>query len=287
MPACLFASDLHGRTDRYEKLWRLAAGALPSAIFLGGDLLPHRSLSRPAADAQRSDFVGDYLAPRFARLRAALGSAYPRVFLILGNDDPRSEEEAVVAAGGGGLWDYAHGRRLPFGDHEVYGYACVPPTPLRLKDWDRYDVERAAPHGCLPPEQGIRTAAPPPEEEACLTIQDDLARLTGRNDLARAIMLFHTPPYRSRLDRAALDGMRIGGHPRDVHIGSVAVARLIAGRQPLVTLHGHVHESTRLTGAWRELRGRTWMFQAAHDGPELAVVTFDPAAPAGASRTLV
>jgi len=42
-----------------------------------------------------------------------------------------------------------------------------------------------------------------------------------------------------------------------------------------VTLHGHVHESARLTGAWQDRIGRTVCLSAAHDGPELALVRFD------------
>ena len=44
--------------------------------------------------------------------------------------------------------------------------------------------------------------------------------------------------------------------------------------RPLITLHGHVHESTRLTGSWRQQLGSTLCFSAAHDGPELALVRF-------------
>jgi Icc-related predicted phosphoesterase len=51
--------------------------------------------------------------------------------------------------------------------------------------------------------------------------------------------------------------------------------RFIEARQPLLTLHGHVHESARLTGSWRDRIGRTHLFSAAHDGPELALVRFD------------
>jgi Icc-related predicted phosphoesterase len=101
------------------------------------------------------------------------------------------------------------------------------------------------------------------------------------------VCLFHAPPYDTGLDRAALDGRMVDHAPLDVHVGSVAIRRLIEERQPLVTLHGHIHESARLTGTWREQIGRTHCFSAAHDGPELALVRFDPADPAQATRTLI
>ena len=168
----------------------------------------------------------------------------------------------------------------------MYGYAHVPPTPFRLKDWERYDVSRYVDPGCVPPEEGSLTV---PVDEAELrygTIEQDLVGLAGSDDLERAILLCHGPPYLC-LDRAALDGVKVDHAPLDVHVGSVALRRFIEARQPLVTLHGHVHESARLTGSWRARIGRTHCLSAAHDGEELALVRFDPHAPETAARELV
>ena len=207
--------------------------------------------------------------------------------MILGNDDPRSVEEEFIDHEDEGLWRYIHGRKARFGPYAVYGYSCVPPTPFLLKDWERYDVSRFVDPGCVPPEEGRFSAKVAEEEKGLPTIQDDLAKLAGDDLLEKAIFLFHSPPYQTALDRAALDGRQVDGAPLDVHVGSIAIRRFIEARQPLVTLHGHVHESPRLTGSWRETIGRTLCFSAAHDGPELAVVRFDPAHPDGAIRTLL
>jgi len=75
--------------------------------------------------------------------------------------------------------------------------------------------------------------------------------------------------------------------PLDVSLGSIAVRRFIEARQPLLTLHGHVHESARLSGSWRDRIGRTQCFSAAYDGPELALVRFDPDNLDAASRELI
>jgi Icc-related predicted phosphoesterase len=118
------------------------------------------------------------------------------------------------------------------------------------------------------------------------TIQQDLEGLAGERSLERAIMLFHSPPYQSALDRAALDGRSVDFVPLDVHVGSIAIRRFIQKRQPRITLHGHVHESARMTGEWSTRIGETYAFSAAHDGPELALVRFDPENPATATREL-
>ena len=287
MPDCLFVSDLHGRRGRYDALFAMIRAETPAAVFLGGDLLPHPMDSAWHRRPNDADFLADVLIAGFEALRADLGPRYPRVFLILGNDDARVVEPTLQDADTDGLWDYIHGRRADFGPWAVYGYSCIPPSPFQLKDWERYDVSRFVDPGCVSPEEGSRTAGPDNREIRHTTIAAELAELTGADDLGQAILLAHCPPYGSHLDRAALDGQRVDHVPLDVHIGSIALQRLIAARQPRLTLHGHVHESTRLTGAWRETFGATTSCNAAHDGPELCVIRFDPAAPDAMTRELV
>jgi uncharacterized protein len=285
MTRCLFVSDLHGSATRYAALFEAIRAERPAAVFLGGDLLP--SGLGAAFGAADGDFVRDVLAPGFARVRRDLGSVAPRVFLILGNDDGRAEEEGVIEAAAAGIWDYAHAGRLPFGDWTVFGYAFVPPTPFALKDWERYDVSRHVDPGCTSPEEGWRTVPPREGETRYATILRDLDQLAGAGDLSRAVFLFHAPPHDTRLDRAALDGRTVDHVPLDVHVGSIAIRRFLEARQPLLSLHGHVHESARLTGAWQDRLGRTHCLSAAHDGPELALVRFDLESPGQASRALI
>lgn len=284
MPTCFFVSDLHGHAGRYHALFDTISAERPAAVFFGGDLLPSGVGRRGAPHCD--DFVRDFFERHLTRLREHLGTAYPRMFLILGNDDPRSAAELIDAASANGLCEHIHQRRVSFRDYDVYGYACVPPTPFLLKDWERYDVSRYIDPGCVSPEEGHRTVPVRDNEIRYSTIAQDLDALVGQRDLSAAIMLFHTPPYETKLDRAALDGKLIDHVPLDVHVGSVAVRRLIEQRRPYVTLHGHIHESARLTGNWREVVGETHCFSAAHDDiDELALVRFDPANPATATRS--
>jgi Icc-related predicted phosphoesterase len=284
---CFFVSDLHGHLDRYEKLFHAVLKEGPRAVFLGGDLLPSHLYAMSPALRAFPDFTGDFLAPKFAEMKRAMGRRYPRVFLILGNDDPRSAEPAILAGAGRGLWEYVQNRRSLLSDFPVYGYAYVPPTPFRLKDWERYDVSRYVDPGCIAPEEGAHSVPVPDSESRDATIKADLERLAGRDDLSRAVFLFHSPPYQTNLDRAGLDGQTIDHVPLDVNVGSIAVRRFIETRQPLLTLHGHVHESARITGSWRDRIGRTYAFSAAHDGPELALVRFSPENLDASTRDLV
>lgn len=278
---CVFVSDLHGREKRYEALFEIVGEEGPDAVFMGGDLLP--SGLGLSTDVER--FVRGRLLDPVADLRG--GGVATRFFVILGNDDPRVYEAMLRDADGAGLIDYVHCHAVQFGDLYVAGLSFVPPTPFQLKDWERYDVSRSIDVGCVPLEQGARSVEPPSNEKASATISEIMESLARESPPERTIYLLHSPPYGSSLDRAGLDGMKVDHAPLDVHVGSVAIKRFIESRQPLLTLHGHVHESARITGSWRETFGRTHSFTAAHDGPELAIVRFETADLSNAARELV
>ena len=222
-----------------------------------------------------ADFANDFLAARFAQLRRELKKGYPRVFLILGNDDGRSAESAILAGAGRGLWEYIHNRQARLSKFLVFGYAYVPPTPFRLKDWERYDVSRYVDPGCISPLEGMYSVPVSESDLRFRTIKADLEQLVGQVDLSNAVFLFHSPPYQTNLDRAALDGKKVDHVPLDLNVGSIAIRRFLETYQPLLSLHGHVHESARITGHWKDMIGKTHAFSAAHDGPELALVRIE------------
>jgi Icc-related predicted phosphoesterase len=282
-----FVSDLHGRIARYQKLFSAISREKPEAVFIGGDALPMTWYVHESFDFLHQDFINDFLVKNLLDLRQELGSSYPRIFIILGNDDSRMEEAAVLDAASSGVWEYIHNRKVIFKSYNVFGYAYVPPTPFRLKDWERYDISRYFDAGAISPEEGFRTVHVSEQEIKYATIKDDLEQLTQKEDLAKAIFLFHAPPYQTKLDLSSLGGKMIDHVPLDRHLGSIAVQRFIEARQPLLTLHGHVHESARLSHSWRDRIGRTICFSAAHDGPELALIRFDLGNLDAASRELV
>lgn len=279
---CFFVSDLHGNISRYESLFSSLREDKPSAVFLGGDLFPS------FGSLIDGDFLDDFLVKNFKKLKNDLGEDYPRVFLILGNDDSKSVEgELIHLMEEERIWEYIHGKAVEFGDYTIFGYAYVPPTPFLNKDWERYDVSRFVDPGCVPPEEGFHSIEEPRNILEHATIKKDLERLTDGKDLSKSIFLFHTPPYQTALDRAALDGKMIDHVPLDVHVGSIAVKNFILERQPSITLHGHVHESARITGSWKDQFGKTTSMSAAHDGRELALVRFNIEDPQKAVRDLI
>jgi len=85
-----------------------------------------------------------------------------------------------------------------------------------------------------------------PEEK----LQAKLVEISSRvKDFKRCILNLHCPPYDTPLDEAPkLDKelkpvLGLGGTPIMVHVGSTSVRSLIEKCGPLLSLHGHIHES--------------------------------------------
>lgn len=282
MTTCYFVSDLHGNISNYEILFREMVRNKPSFVFLGGDLLPHIHRSVRLKGEHIPDFVREFLIPGFKKVRKEMGCIYPEVFVILGNDDPREEESKFIEAAENELWIYLNNASFKFGPYTIYGYPFVPPTPFLLKDWEKYDVSHTVEKGCIPLDAGYRTRTGN-EEVTPMTIAEELEKLTSGADMSKAIFLFHSPPYGSLLDQAEV------GQPSPslVHVGSKAIQNFIRQHQPYLTLHGHIHESTRVSGQWQQLFGLTQAFNAAHDGAGLSIVEFQIDNPCMAKRKII
>lgn len=283
MTRCFFVTDIHGRTGRYDRLFNLIKTERPDVVFFGGDLLPHGHSIKSGV----TEFINAYLVKNLESLRDNLKDEFPEIFVILGNDDPRINEAVFKdVEKNTALWRYIHDRKVQYGKYTIYGYSIVPPTPFRLKDWEKYDVSRYVDVGSLDPAEGFRSVEPD-QDIRYTTILKDIEALTGTDRMTDAVFLFHSPPYKTKLDRAALDGMMVDNVPLDCHVGSIAIKRFIEEKQPWLTMHGHIHESARITGHWKEKIGKTWAFNASTDGPELSVIKFNLEEPGRAERMLI
>ena len=266
----MFVSDLHGRVKRFKKLFEIIEKEKPDAVFIGGDLFPNQFSIKLSME----EFLEKNLFSKINEIEIRVGKKID-FFVIMGNDDPRAYEHLFIEKDKEKVVKYVHFKTVKFGSLFVTGYSYVPPTPFQLKDWERYDVSRFVDVGAIPPESGMRTVEVEKDEIIYSTISEDIKKLTKNAPVEKTIFLFHSPPYKSNLDRASLDGKKVDHVPMDVNVGSIAIQRFIERKQPFLTLHGHVHESARLTGSWMEKKGDTYSFSAAHDGPELSLIRFD------------
>ena len=139
------------------------------------------------------------------------------VFVMPGNDDPWSCDAVIAGAAHVTACDE---RVVRVGDHEMISSAYANPTP-----WNS------------PREL---------DEDALYTKLRGLAEQV--ESPATAIFNLHVPPHNSGLDTANemnpdLTLVFKSGQPNPVPVGSTAVRQLIEEYQPLLALHGHIHES--------------------------------------------
>lgn len=85
---------------------------------------------------------------------------------------------------------------------------------------------------------------------------DELA--AGVDDVAVSVFNLHVPPYSTRLDEAPeldenLRPVTVGGQLHMTPVGSTAVRESIELHQPLLGLHGHIHESKGFTKLGRTI----------------------------------
>jgi len=141
-----------------------------------------------------------------------------KIIISPGNDDKFSIDE-VIRANPRVIFGEEEVVDLD-GEHEVLCFGWSNPTPFN------------SPRECS-------------EEE----LEERLERVVARiKNMDTAIFCIHVPPYDSMIDYAPLvdEELRIkvvGGKPQMVPVGSKAVRKIIEKYQPLLGLHGHIHES--------------------------------------------
>lgn len=273
MAEWFFTSDLHGQSDHYEQVVAAAASSRPRAVLIGGDLGPHAT-GAPGVRFQRL-FLEGFLVEFSRRLREA--SPGVELLLLMGNDDWAANHD-VLERFDGELWRVLHERVVEVDGVRVAGLSWVPITPFLLKDWERWEDGEpetlARPTGWVSGPGGVREQTFDPAHRAP-TIAGALADLAARTDPARTIFVLHSPPRGTRCDQMA------GG----AHVGSRAIRRFVEERQPPLVLSGHIHESPRVSGAWRDDLGRSVVVNPGQFGnPGIAGVWFDPERPAETLR---
>jgi len=203
----------------------------------GKGMYPHRMSSqeveRVAAltEDEREEWFAEVMLETFNQWLDLAGERLEgtgaRCFVMPGNDDPPGVEEAIVAAEGVESCD---GELVEFN-----GYSMV---SLGYSNLTPFDSPREL-----------------PEDEIYRRVS---ALADTAPDISRCIFNLHVPPYDSQLDTAPeldenLAVVMAGSEPKQIPVGSTAVRELIDEYQPLLSLHGHVHESAGATRIGRTL----------------------------------
>lgn len=155
----------------------------------------------------------DTLSRWTALAEERLGDSDVHVIMTPGNDDEFSVDEVLRQSS---FIDAAEGRITKIGRHEMLSIGWSNETP-----WD-------TPRECS-------------EEELESKIDALAAEI---EDMENAIFNIHVPPYGTGLDEAPeLDADMKPQAGMMAPVGSTAVRDAILEHQPLLSLHGHIHES--------------------------------------------
>lgn len=245
----LFTSDIHAGPTLLAQLMDTVAAQRVAAVIIGGDLIPHHLPQPPGRDilCAQAVYLEREFIPAFRELRSQLDIP---VYLDMGNDD-FAANRTILEAVDGSLFHLLHMRRCRLTrEVDLVGYMVVPPTPFYRKDWEKPDrAGRPVRPGNRVITHGQVTWGGVIEDmELDLasgdTIAADLAILS-EGIRKPFILVSHSPPADTPLDITSLG----------VHVGSQAIRDFIAhwakrGMLP-AALHGHIHESYRMSGTIR------------------------------------
>jgi len=249
----LFTADLHGNELQYKKIFQYLNHNNIDLLVLGGDLSPKSKEKRNPKD-QRAFFE-----EKFFELTK---EAKARTLLILGNDDYRQNLKFLKE---NECNNYKVIDRPYFvKDYIFAGYSYVPYTPFVWKDWERRDL-------ATDQEKDIRddvlkigkidfeTPYNILEDFEKYSIEEDIDNLCKGIDTKRLILVTHTPPINSVCDLMKDKNGKLR------HIGSKGIRAFIEKKQPLLTLHGHIHDTVENSKHYMQHIGETISATAGND----------------------
>jgi Icc-related predicted phosphoesterase len=142
------------------------------------------------------------------------------------------------------LKDFERWDDVPDPDSHSYSYRCVMGTPRGFREIENF-------HSYL---------------DSLPSIEQELRRLPVA-DPPHTVAVVHAPPFDTRCD-VLFDGR---------HIGSKALRSWIEKNQPCFSLHGHIHESPKLSRSFFDRIGATTVINPGcdHTHPHLVFIDLD------------
>jgi uncharacterized protein len=222
-------ATIHGRVERLETDADLGrARELITNLGFYDTVMDEDEYRATKADPARIDELWRALATErlqrwIGMAEDRLGPAGIRCYVSGGNDDLTDVMTALPVSGTRSFVG-CEGRVVSIDDdHQMISLPYVNPTP-----W--------------------QTPREAPEDELAEMIEEQVA---GLADVSRAIFNFHAPPVDSTLDTCPMldastdppSQIVRGGQPVLYGAGSTAVRSALERHQPLLGLHGHIHES--------------------------------------------
>jgi len=244
----IYTADLHGNEEFYKRLLKKAEHENLKSVVIGGDLCPMLGKTTIERIENQKIFLQDFLIPLFKKFKK--NNRDKEFYILMGNDDFRINLEVLENAGKNKILKSIHKKSIKLNkSFNIAGYSFVNPTPFRLKDWEKPDFE------CDKMPQQLFNEEVRSVKKESGTIEEDLKKLSNPK---KTIYVIHAPPFNSKLDIITTGA----------HVGSKAIKHFIENEQPLLTLHGHIHESPKMSGSWRDKIGSTICVNVGSSYPE-------------------
>lgn len=244
----LYVTDLHGVQWKYERIFDVAKYLKVKAVVNGGDMLPMGNFMN------QDKFILSFLDDHLSRFESE-GIYY---ISMLCNDDLRIFDDLFqkICNKYGYIINIAQ-QKFTIENYEYIGMNWVPDFPFTLKDRARKDLnDFIFPKQFGKPLLSTKNGWKEVNDwfsyaDSIPTIEEELNRLIKPKHMENSIYIIHTPPSNLELDVCS-DGQKVGSN---------AVYKFIEKNQPLLSLHGHIHESPDVSGVWYSKLGRTICIQ--------------------------
>ncbi|MCB4791961.1 MAG: metallophosphoesterase [Elusimicrobia bacterium] len=247
----MVTTDLHGNTWKYKKLYQEACKVRPDVLINAGDMFPNdgNNLYR------QKEYIENQINEHFYAFNKS-GMYY---LCFPGNDDLMTFDGLFQEVCD--RYPYVKNiaqRKVQINGYDFIGMSWVVDYPFLIKDRCRKDTEDreigfqkgTALHSTV---TGLKEIPNWKEYVSTLpTIEEELEKLERPANMKKAIYVTHMPPCNLELD-VCINGERVG---------SEALYFFIRDNQPLLTLHGHIHESPAMTGCWKAQLDSTICIQA-------------------------
>ena len=247
----IYACDIHGDTNKYERLFQKAKEENIEYIVLGGDLLPKRGIRVIIQPEFIKGFLNEYfkklndnnikciLIPGnddLEKLDIQINELCNRYTNIYNIDNTRVDIENVSFIGLSKVLDHPFGSKnrvlveenlkmQPQLSEDIYINKDT--AIITIEEWEKYrqtNVDK---------------------------MEDILSNLPKADKEKKTIYVFHNPPYGVGLDVCA----------NGLQVGSKAIMKFLEDSNSYMSLHGHIHESTRISGLWYNELGKTICIQ--------------------------
>jgi Icc-related predicted phosphoesterase len=263
----LAVTDVHQMISKWKELVKKCNEFKPDVVAIAGDLFP------------KDTYITGQLTfmPHFKKYLTKIKDIGCEIAVCLGNDDNQLLVPEMIQGDKDGIWHYLSNSVINIKGYEFAGMPYVPDYPFGYKYWCRGESQENL---RISKEQFCKPVVIDEVSNEFVTIDDYPKYLKEHKaiweslqetasqvkDIKKSIWLIHAPPSNMELDVCA-DYRKVG---------SDSVYKFIKEYQPLITVHGHIHESPKYNGGiWQVKNGDTTCIQGGQLGFDLHYTMID------------